>query len=144
MMLTPRPEDFAGLATLRTAVLANPATCHIGAAYLTGKGRADFDDVRNENVLGRLGTYIQSALPKSTLASSPHFAPGRIQGYPRRPPRRETDWTNSRRPYLAQCTSSISSKRRRRRQESKKLRIRGKKREKKRKLEKEKSGGKKK
>ena len=82
VLLTPSPDNFISLATLREEVMANPASFHIGAQYLTGQNRSDYDDVKNEGVLGRLGTYVLNVIPKSTLAASPHLDPARIQSYP--------------------------------------------------------------
>ena len=68
--------------TICTQVLERPSKYHVGAAYLTGQDRADYDDSTHENVLGRLGAYVNEVLGGSTLSKSPHFDSARVKSYP--------------------------------------------------------------
>jgi hypothetical protein len=51
----------------------NPAAYHIGAKYLTGRERANFNDADAGIVLGRVGTFLTTFFNKTSLAKSPHI-----------------------------------------------------------------------
>lgn len=53
----PSVAEMQALPGLRAAVNA-PAKYHIGASYLTGAPRADYNNTDMEHFLGRLGTFI--------------------------------------------------------------------------------------
>ena len=82
LIVCPGVEEMASLTGLREQVMEKPAQFHVGAAYLTGQARVDYDDTANEHVLGRLGTYVNTVLSGSTLAKSPHFEVARVKSYP--------------------------------------------------------------
>ena len=67
--------------SVASTVLANPALYHIGASYLTGAPRANFNDEDYARFLGRLGTFVSVLFPKATLCSSPHITAVKIQSY---------------------------------------------------------------
>lgn len=71
--MCPGLNDFVGLKAKLAAVKANPASYHIGAAYLCG-GRANFQDEDHERLLGRTGTWGSVQMPESTLMKSPHLS----------------------------------------------------------------------
>lgn len=77
----PDVQDFRSIPEVRDSVMTRPASYHIGASYLTGLPRADYQDTDNNAYLGRLGTYIQVLYKKSTLARSPHMQIDRVEGY---------------------------------------------------------------
>ena len=61
-------------------VKASPASYHIGAKYLTGNARADYND-KYDLVLGRLGTFARVNYKSSTLVKSPHLSEMKVQSY---------------------------------------------------------------
>ena len=73
LFLIPSPEDFSGIAERVALVKASPASYHIGAKYLTGNARADYND-KYDLVLGRLGTFARVNYKSSTLVKSPHLS----------------------------------------------------------------------
>ncbi|CAH0386705.1 unnamed protein product [Bemisia tabaci] len=75
------PRDFVAIPPMGTAIKANRASFHIGAAYLTGQPRIQYNASEAEQWMGRLGMFIDIMSPKSTLAKSPHFSVDRIQSY---------------------------------------------------------------
>lgn len=60
---------------------ANPASYHIGAQYLTGQARINYSDSENDNLLGRVATFLRVMYPSSTLTQSPHCARDRMESY---------------------------------------------------------------
>ena len=50
--------------------------------YLTWEARADYNDLHNSSVRGRLGSYIRVFMSASTLAKSPYFTQEKIESYP--------------------------------------------------------------
>jgi hypothetical protein len=78
----PQVSDFSVLPAWREQVMANPATYHVGALYLTGTKNTAYSDSIFDNFIGRLGTFIQVISGKSTLANSPHFAPAKVESAP--------------------------------------------------------------
>lgn len=77
----PGVQDFDAIPGLRNRVLEAPATFHIGASYLTGHPRADYQDTDMNSYLGRLGTFINTLYKQSTLAKSPHLVIARVESY---------------------------------------------------------------
>lgn len=77
----PGVEDFSALPGLRDTVMRSPVTYHIGASYLTGQARADYQDTDMNSYLGRLGTFINTLYKQSTLAKSPHMVPAKVESY---------------------------------------------------------------
>lgn len=77
----PDVNDFMAIPPMRDMVLEKPVAYHIGASYLTGAPRADYQDTDMNAYLGRLGTFIQTLYGKSTLAKSPHLTIARIESY---------------------------------------------------------------
>ena len=63
-------------------IKASPASYHIGAKYLTGNARADYNDAKHDLVLGRLGTFARVNYKSSTLVKSPHLSEMKVQSYP--------------------------------------------------------------
>jgi hypothetical protein len=62
--------------------MENPATYHVSSLNLTGIKNSAFSDTLLENLVGRLGTYIQIMDPKSTLCATPHFAASKVESAP--------------------------------------------------------------
>ncbi|CAH0387134.1 unnamed protein product [Bemisia tabaci] len=89
--LCPGLNDFLVLPGIRKAIMENRIQYHIGASYFTGRGRADFEDTSAEDFLGRIGTFILSMMPKSTLAQSPHLTQNKVKSYPDYDPQ----WANT-------------------------------------------------
>lgn len=89
--LCPNVADFSVLPGIRKTILANRISYHVGASYFTGRARADFEDTAAEDFLGRIGTFILSMMPKSTLAQSPHLTASKIESYPEYDP----SWANT-------------------------------------------------
>lgn len=79
--LCPNLHDFKAVGTFTAPVELNPADYHMGAYYLTRKERAKYEDSICDGWLGRVGTYLRSQAPKSSLTASPHFEVMRIQSY---------------------------------------------------------------
>jgi hypothetical protein len=77
----PNVIDMATIPDSYVSIRANMPAYHIGASYLTGRPRADYSDSRWDFVMGRLGLFINTLYPKSTLAKSPHFDTARVQTY---------------------------------------------------------------
>ncbi|APG78076.1 hypothetical protein [Wuhan insect virus 15] len=77
----PGISEFGVLVGKMRAVMADPARHHIGAAYLTGERGADFADSEAEAFLGRIGSFLRTFAPKSTLCQSPHLEAGRVSSY---------------------------------------------------------------
>ncbi|KAM0726700.1 hypothetical protein ACS0PU_007884 [Formica fusca] len=77
----PAVEDFAAIPELRARIIEASARYHIGASYLTGEARADYQDTDMNNYLGRLGTFISTLYRQSTLAKSPHLVIARVESY---------------------------------------------------------------
>ncbi|CAH0395178.1 unnamed protein product [Bemisia tabaci] len=77
----PSPRDFLAIPPAIAAIKANRAGHHVGAAYLTGLPRVNYNDSEADSYLGRLGTFIIKMSPKSTLARSPHLSEDRVQSY---------------------------------------------------------------
>lgn len=82
--LMPGLTDFLTLSAEYQRVMQNPAYFHMGGPYLTGAttrappngsqaGIAFNDDIYN-NMLGRLGTWVDVQMRASTLNRSPHIA----------------------------------------------------------------------
>lgn len=69
----PGAPDLVRVTRTQRLVSANPISFHLGARYLTGAPRADYDDAQWNGVLGRLGSFICNVFPQSTLAKSPHL-----------------------------------------------------------------------
>ena len=64
-----RVFEFTFLVPKRQEILADPAKYHIGAYYLTGNPRADYNDLDHSAVMGCLGSYICVFMSTSTLAN---------------------------------------------------------------------------
>ena len=62
-------------------VKANPASFHVGAYYLTGAPRANFEDSEQDLFLGRLGTFARVNFKSASLCKSPHLTDHKVQGY---------------------------------------------------------------
>lgn len=77
----PRIEDLAGIKEQYELVLAERAHYHVGARFLTGGEKKVYNEGAVHSTLGRLGTFIRVLMPKSTLCSSPHLRPEKVQGY---------------------------------------------------------------
>lgn len=77
----PGALDFVSLPGLVVAIKRSPASYHIGAQYLTGRRREEYDDNIHETVMGRLGTFVRVMYGRSTLAKSPHFSEVRVASY---------------------------------------------------------------
>lgn len=77
----PAVEDFGTIPAIRGDIIAAPARYHVGASYLTGEARADYQDTDMNNYLGRLGTFINTLYKQSTLAKSPHLKVERVESY---------------------------------------------------------------
>jgi len=75
----PGANELASLAPARAAVLNARAKHHVGASYLTGLPRAQYNDTDFSNFIGRLGTFIREMAPRSTLAQSPHLTVSSIE-----------------------------------------------------------------
>ena len=78
----PQVCEFTSLVPKHQEILADPAKYHIGAYYLTGNLRADYNDLDHSAVMGCLGSYIRVFMSASTLANSPHFTQEKIESYP--------------------------------------------------------------
>lgn len=89
--LCPGIADFSVLPAIRNKIMENRISYHVGASYFTGKGKADFEDTSAEDFLGRIGTFILSMMPKSTLAQSPHLSQNKVESYPDFDPQ----WSNT-------------------------------------------------
>lgn len=79
--LCPGVNDFAVIAGARLIVNTCPAKYHVRAVYLTGTKNTDHTDSSMDHYLGRIGTFINTLRPKSTLAGSPYIAKSRLEGY---------------------------------------------------------------
>lgn len=55
------------------------AAAHMGAPYLTGGLRYEYDESVVGTVLGRIGTFLRQFFPLSTLVKSPHFTTQAIE-----------------------------------------------------------------
>lgn len=77
----PNADDFLSIPPIRNDVIARPAYYHIGASYLTGSARADYNDTDCNSYLGRLGTFINTLYKNSTLAKSPHITQAKVESY---------------------------------------------------------------
>jgi hypothetical protein len=75
----PNITDFGVLPRFKERVMASPAIYHVGALYLAGQIDTSFSDTICENFVGRLGTFITTVAPRSTLYQSPHFVPSKIE-----------------------------------------------------------------
>jgi hypothetical protein len=73
--------DAIVIARACARIKRNPASYHIGAKYLTGGNRADFNDADAGIVLGRVGTFLSAFFGKTSLASSPHIKKGETTVY---------------------------------------------------------------
>ncbi|APG78074.1 hypothetical protein [Sanxia Qinvirus-like virus 1] len=72
--LCPNTMDFMPLKTTIDQILARPVRYHMGAHYLTGKGRDSmFRDEDSDRLLGRCGTFANYFLKGSTIMNSPHL-----------------------------------------------------------------------
>lgn len=78
----PDREDLLNIPRVYNVVRENRAEHHIGASYLTGNERAAYSDSDYDHYLGRLGGYMMTMYPRSTLMNSPHLAKERIESYP--------------------------------------------------------------
>lgn len=76
----PGVVSFRGLPEARAVVLERPVAYHMGAGYFTGQARLPLP-LGAEGFLGRLGNFVLTMLPHSTLVSSPHFQKSRVQSY---------------------------------------------------------------
>jgi hypothetical protein len=81
VLLMPNTETLQYIVPTREAIAAAPASYHIGAMYLTGSAKLQYDEGQIEATLGRLGTFVTTVYKKSTLAKSPHFTAERISSY---------------------------------------------------------------
>lgn len=73
----PGVQEFATIPALRAQVFQAPANYHIGASYLTGSPRIDYQHSDMNAFLGRLGTFINTLYKQSILAKSLHLTPAR-------------------------------------------------------------------
>jgi len=81
IVLCPQVDTLGGVVEDMKKIMAAPAKFHIGAEYLTGQVREQYSDSKQDNILGRIGTYIATVMPKSTLAASPHIKGNKYQTY---------------------------------------------------------------
>ena len=77
----PQVFEFTSLVPKCQEILADPAKYHVGAYYLTGNPRADYNDFDHSAVMERLRSYICVFMSASTLANSPHFTQEKIENY---------------------------------------------------------------
>ena len=66
----------------RDIILADPARFHVGAYYLTGSEKADYNDLDNTAYMARLSSFLRIFMSFSTLTKSPHFSNHKIESYP--------------------------------------------------------------
>lgn len=76
----PSVQDFRSFPTIRQRILENPVRYHIGASYLIGESRIDYQDTDMNHYLGRFGTFITIIYKQSTLAKS-HLAIAKMESY---------------------------------------------------------------
>lgn len=77
----PNAINLAEIPPVIAMIREAPATFHIGASYLTGNPRANYQDTGMEAYLGRIGTFIRQIFGRSTLAASPHLEVHKVESY---------------------------------------------------------------
>ena len=81
LFLIPNPNDFTTIAETVKKVKSDPAHYYIGAYYLTGNQRVDYDDSDRGFVAGRLGTFARTNYKNSTLVKPPHHTNEKVESY---------------------------------------------------------------
>ena len=74
ILITPDVASLSVVSTEYKKIRANPQKYHIGAFYITGEPRLTYDESGILNTLGRITSFVQRLMSKSTLAKSPHAA----------------------------------------------------------------------
>lgn len=77
----PGLEEFMALPVVYKEIMRDRVSYHVGAHYLTGRPRENYDDTICESFLGRLGTFVTVIMKAGSLAKSPHLDPGRVKSY---------------------------------------------------------------
>lgn len=66
----PSMDDFRAILGILNGIRSNRAGHHVGARYLAGRDRVQYQDSECDNYLGRIGTFIINIYGRSTLARS--------------------------------------------------------------------------
>lgn len=77
----PNAANLSEIPPVIAMIRAAPASYHIGASYLTGRPRANYQDTAMEAFLGRVGTFIRQIFGRSTLAAYPHLEVHKVESY---------------------------------------------------------------
>ena len=72
ILITPEIQSLMIVSTVYKQIMLSRTSYHIGAYYLTGRDRMDYDEGGIMATLGRITSFIKTIMPRSTLTKSPH------------------------------------------------------------------------